>query len=157
MDDDLSEIDSNYLDDEQKNKNYPALAPSGKENYKKRESEEESKEMRRENRKNKKNTNSNSKRKNQTDNYINTDNDNQKTTHRKLQTDRDEDDEFSDENKDNIKIEDVDKASVDENKIKEKIRKEYKKYKINEYPKEGSNDNDCGSLGPNKLTIILCI
>ena len=155
MDDDLSEIDSNYLDDVQDKNNYPILAPSGKENYKKRESEEESKEMRRENRKNKKNANSNYKRKNQSDNYIGTDNDNQKTTQRKLQTERDEDDEFSSENKENIKIEDLDKQSEDENKIKERIKKEYNKYKINRYPKEGSNDNDCGSLGPNKLTIIL--
>ena len=154
MDDDLSEIDSNNID-EQNKKNYPILAPSGKENYRKKENEEETKEMRRENRKNKKNANSNYKRKNKSDNYINTENDNQKTTQRKLQAERDEDDEFSSENKENIKIEDLDKKSEDEKKIKAKINKEYRKYKINEYPKEGSNSNDCGSLGPNKLTIIL--
>ena len=109
----------------------------------------------RENKKNKKDGNSNYKRKNKADNYINTENDNQKTTKRKLQTERDEEDEISSENKDNIKIEDLDKKSEDDNKIKEKIKKDYKKYKINEYSKEGSNSNDCGCLGPNKLTIIL--
>jgi len=154
MDESLSEVDSNYLD-EGNRKDFPVLAPSGRENYKKKDIDEETKEMRRENRKNKKNANSNYKRKNKSDNYMNTENDNQKTTNRKLQTERDEDDEFSNENEDNIKVEDLDKKTEDESKVNQKLKKNYKKYKINESKKEGSNSNDCGSLLPFKVTIIL--
>ena len=143
MDDNLSEISK---------KNYPILVPSGKENYKEKEIEEETKENKRENRKNSKNINSNFKRKKKSD-IINTENDNQKTTNRKLETD--EEDEFSMSKKDKMKFEDLDNAAEEEKKLKKKINKDYRKYRINEYSDEGNNSNDCGSLLPSKFVIIL--
>ena len=145
MDDNLSEI-SNDLYQENK-KNYPILVPAGKENYNEKEIEE-TKENKRER---KKNANSNLKRKKKND-IINTENENQKTTNRKLETDEEE---FSNGNKDKIKIEDFDNSSEEEKKLKKKINKDYKKYKINEYSEEGNNSNDCGSLLPSKFIILL--
>ena len=72
MDDNLSKINSNDLNQEDK-KDFPILIPSGKENYKEKEIEEETKE----NKKKTKNVNSNLKRKKKSD-IINTENDIQK-------------------------------------------------------------------------------
>ena len=152
MDDNLSEI-SNDLYQENR-KNYPILVPSGKENYNEKEIEEETKENKRDNKKNSKNVNSNYKRKKKSD-IINTENDIQKSTNRNLQTEREEDEEISKGNKSKIKIEDFDNASEEEKKLKKKINKDYKKYKINEYTDEGINSNDCGSLLPSKFVIFL--
>jgi len=149
MDDNISDKNSNSLDQNQKD--YPILVPCGKENYNEKDFEEETKEMGKENRKNKKNFNSNYKRKKKSD-IINTDDDNQKTTNRKLETDQD--DEIPRENKDKMKMEDFDNNSEEEKK-KKKINREYKKYKISDYSDEGSGSNDCGSLLPSKCTIVL--
>ena len=152
MDDYFSEK-SNDLNQEEK-KNYPVLVPFGKENYNEKEIEEETKENKGENKKNAKNAKSNLKRKKKSD-IINTENDNQKTTNRNLQTEGEEGNEIPKEKKVKIKIENFDNTSEEEKKLKKKINKDYKKYKINEYSDEGINSNDCGSLLPSKFVILL--
>jgi len=158
-------------------KNFPVLVPEGKENYKttqkkkqisKNEEAKINKNLKNNNSKGKISTkknikNNNSKQKEQEINNTNeehfdTQNDNGKSSSRKLKPEDelvDENKIISNENKDLI-VEDYDEVENElEKKKKEKINNDYEKYDINANSGEGSNSNECGSLLSSKCVIIL--
>ena len=175
---------SNSIFDENSNniysptkKNFPVLVPEGKENYINTQKKKQiSKNEETKNNKSNKNANSkgkisakknlknnNSKVKIEEINHTNennfeTQNDNGKSSSRNLRPENeilDNNNAISNKNKDMI-IEDYDDVENEyEKKKQERIDKDFNKYDINANSGEGSNSNECGSLLPSKLIIVL--